>query len=130
MFDYLETRLTGDCQPRYISEHSFEIFRLPRVFGPVFLVRNKGAVGDSFVDSLVAIKPLSCRDGALIEALKKYLSLHVSAARGFVVDHSDVDLFTDATHSVGGKFTAGQSTGAWRDAAELAFFSDAKLCIS
>ena len=32
----------------------------------------------------------------LIRALQRAFHLHISAARGFIVDHSDVDVFTDA----------------------------------
>jgi len=118
-FNYLEKRLSGDCQPQYSFKHSHEIFRLVRVFDPSFLSENEGSIDDAFIDSLIAIKPLSCRDGALIEALKKDLHLYVAAARGFVVDHSDVDLFTDEI--LRWWKNRGRSTGAWRDAAELAF---------
>ena len=95
------------------------IFRLARVFDPSFLSENEGLVDDSFIDSLIAIKPLSCGDGALITALKRDLHLYVAASRGFVVDHSDVDVFTDAV--LGWWKNHGRSTGVWRDAAELVF---------
>lgn len=45
--------------------------------------------------------------------------LYISAARGFTVDHSDVDAFTNSI--LAWWINHGSSTGAWREAAEIVF---------
>ena len=69
--------------------------------------------------SLAAIKPLARDDGALIRAMERGYSLNIPAARGFTVDHSNVDTFTEAVLSWWKNH--GSSTGAWCEAAEIVF---------
>ena len=76
-------------------------------------------IDQAFVRSLAAIKPLARDDGALIRAMERVYSLNISAARGFTVDHSNVDTFTEAVLSWWKNH--GSSTGTWCEAAEIVF---------
>jgi hypothetical protein len=95
-FDYLENRLTGNCRNQFSCEHTYEVFRLARVFDPSFASENEALINQAFIRSLASIKPLARDDGALIRALERDSHLYIAAARGFTVDHSNVDVFTEA----------------------------------
>ncbi len=72
------------------------VFRLARVFDPSFVSENDALLNFAYVATLASIKSLARDDGALIRALQRDYHLYISAARGFTVDHSDVDVFTEA----------------------------------
>ena len=57
------------------------------------------------------------KDGTLIADLKRDLHLYIAAARGFSVDHSDVDVFTDSVLLWWRNH--GASTGSWAFASLL-----------
>ena len=120
-FDYLENhRLTGKCKNAAFSlEHTFLVFRLVRIFDPSFVSENEASINFAYVGTLASIKPLARDDGALIRALQRDSHLYISAARSFTVDHSDVDVFTEAV--LAWWKNHGASTGAWREAAEIVF---------
>ena len=103
----------------YSLEHTYLLFRLARVFDPSFVSENEALLNFAYVGTLASIKPLARDDGALIRALQRDYHLYISAARGFTVDHSDVDVFTEAV-LVWWK-NHGALTGAWREAAEIVF---------
>ena len=118
-FDDLENRLTGNCRNQFSCEHTYEVFRLARVFDPSFASENEALINQAFIRSLASIKPLARDDGALIRALERDSHLYIAAARGFTVDHSNVDVFTEAV--LAWWKNHGLSTGAWCDAAEIVF---------
>lgn len=118
-FDYLENRLTGNCRAQFSFEHTYRVFELCRVFDLSFVSENEARIDLAFVRSLAAIKPLARNDGELITALQRDLNLYMAAARGFTVDHSDVDAFSVAV--LGWWKNHGSSAGAWREAAEIVF---------
>jgi hypothetical protein len=86
---------------------------------PSFISENEASINFAFVGSLAAIKPLARDGGDLIRALQRDSHLYISAARGFTVDHSDVDAFTNSI--LAWWINHGSSTGAWREAAEIVF---------
>ena len=120
-FDYLENRLTGNCRRQFSCEHTYDVFRLARVFDPSFVSENEATINQAFVRSLGAIKPLARDDGALLRAMERDIHLYISAARGFTVDYSDVDIFTEASPVLAWWKNHGLSTGAWCEAAEIVF---------
>jgi hypothetical protein len=116
-FAYLENRLTGNCRSQFSCEHTYLVFRLSQVFDPSFAAENEALIDQAYVRSLAAIKPLARDDGALIRAMERDCGLYISAARGFTVDHSNVDIFTEAV--LAWWKNHGSSTGAWCEAAEI-----------
>ena len=55
VFDYLESRITGTCEPQYNCADMYEICRVVRAFNPNFADVH---VDPAFVDAMAAIKPL------------------------------------------------------------------------
>ena len=95
------------------------MFRLALVFDPFFVSENEASMNFAYICTLAFIKPLAQDDAVFIRALKCDSHLYVSAARGFTVDYSEVDVFTDAVLAWWKHY--GASTGAWREAAEILF---------
>ena len=118
-FDYLDNRLTGNCKTMFSCQHTYEVFRLARIFDPSFVSDNEAAIDNAFVSNLAAIKPLARDGGDLIRELQRDLHLYIAESRGFVVDHGDVGTFT--TSVLAWWKNHGKSTGAWRRAAEIVF---------
>jgi len=80
---------------------------------------NEAIINQTYIRSLAEIKPLARNDGELIKSLERDYHLYLSAARGFSVDDSDVDVFTEAV--LAWWKNHGSSTGSWREAAEIIF---------
>ena len=104
----------------HVQPGARKCFRLARVFDPSFVSENEAFMKFIFAGDLASIKPLARDDGALITALQRDSHLYISAARGFTLDHSDVDVFTEAV--LAWWKNHGASTGACREAAEICFF--------
>ena len=111
--------LTGNCKTMFSCQHTYEVFRLARIFDPSFVSDNEAAIDNAFVSNLAAIKPLARDGGDLIRELQRDLHLYIAESRGFVVDHGDVGTFT--TSVLAWWKNHGKSTGAWRRAAEIVF---------
>ena len=116
-FDYLEKRLTGNCRGPFSCEHTYLVFELCRVFDPSFV--SEALINQAFVRSLAAVMPLTRNDGELIRELER--DSHIVEARGFSVDHRDVDIFSQAVFDWWRNH--GSSTGVWRKTAEIVFHS-------
>ena len=65
-FDYLENRLTGNCENQFSCVETYMIFRLAQLFDPSFAATT---LNPAMVDDLVAIKPLAGFN--LVAGLKK-----------------------------------------------------------
>ena len=74
-FNYLENRLTGNCDEQFSCVETYMIFRLAQIFDPSFAATT---LTPAMVDDLVAIKPLAGFD--LIAGLKKELPAYLVAA--------------------------------------------------
>ena len=74
-FNYLENRLTGNCDEQFSCVETYMIFRLAQIFDPSFAATT---LTPAMVDDLVAIKPLASFD--LIAGLKKELPAYLVAA--------------------------------------------------
>ena len=74
-FDYLESRLTGNCHEQFSCVETYQIFRLAQIFDPSFAATT---LTPAMVDDLVAIKPLAGFN--LVAGLKKELPAYLVAA--------------------------------------------------
>ena len=113
-FDYLNNRLTGNCQDNYDCSSAYEICRVSRIFDPSF-----GSVSASaqMIDELCAAVP-SLQGHAT--ALKQELQQYRQAARNAgPIDHGDHKTFTAAVLKFW-KLNA-QTLKAWSTAAKIVF---------
>ena len=115
-FAYLESRLTGECGPVYSCKHSYLICELAQLFDPSYIAAN--VITAEFVARLDEIVPFGARPG-LVEELQRDLPLYVAAARGFSIDHSDINAFTEGV--LGWWKNHDGEVGVWADAAQIVF---------
>lgn len=87
-FDYLNKRLTGDCQPHFDCSHMYEVCELAQAFDPEYA---RAHVDDAFMDRLSTIKPIA----GLVPGLRGELSKYVTLAKGSTFDTTDVAAFSD-----------------------------------
>lgn len=90
-FDYLENRLTGNCEAPYDCRGTYELFRLAQVLDPSYAVNAN--LDEDMLTELAAL-PVFEEDENLVAELTAELAAYKSAARGYTLDHSDVDAFT------------------------------------
>lgn len=88
-YQYLEDRMTGNCDRRYDCSHMFKVLELVRAFNPAFASCHVDA---EWIDKLFVIGPLQQED--LISGLKNELTDYISAASRAVVDSSDIASLT------------------------------------
>ena len=88
-FEYLEKRLTGDCQVHFDCTHMYLVCELAQAFDPSYAA---GHVDGPFMLRMSAIKPLGELNltAGLVAELPKYLSL----AKDSTFDSSDVAAYT------------------------------------
>ena len=114
-FDYLEDRLTGNCEANYSCVQVLELWRVVRAFNPNFAAQHLDTV---FIDSMSAITALEGL--GLLAGLKQELPAYLAAAAGApVFDPSSVDDFTEAV--LGWWRINGKSFPKWAQAARIAF---------
>lgn len=90
-FDYLESRVTGSCDPQYDASHWYRICGKIQVFNPQFAASH---LNQAWVDSLAEVTPLATLVD--LRVLKQELPVYLAAAATFHVDESDVQIFSDA----------------------------------
>ena len=113
-YDYLEQRITDDCQVPYHCSGPYEVCRVSQVFDPSFAINNLTA---SFVDELCAAIP-AISDCAI--ALKAEVnSYKVAAATAPTLDHNDVKAFSEKVLEFWRAH--GTKMPAWRKAARIVF---------
>ena len=89
-FNYLEKRLTDDCDEPYHCAQMYGVLKLVRSFDPTFAAQHLTAAG---VSALVGIPSLA----ALIDGLQRELPVYlVEAVKVTSIDHTDVHAFTTA----------------------------------
>ena len=115
-FAYLESRLTGECGQVFSCKHSYLICELAQLFDPSYIAAN--VITAEFVARLDEIVPFGARPG-LVEELQRDLPLYVAAARGFSIDHSDINAFTEGV--LGWWKNHDGEVGVWADAAQIVF---------
>jgi len=115
-FDYLENRLTGQCQASYSCKSELEIFRLVRIFDPSWAVSVNATT--EMVNELQAIKPLAA-DEELLAAMCQELPSYLAAASDLQVNRADVDEFTSAVLQFWR--THGSTVPSWARAARIVF---------
>ena len=114
-FDYLEDRLTGNCEPQYDCTTMYEICRIVRAFDPNFALQHVDA---AFVDSMAVLKPLV--GFGLLPGMKAELPAYMAAAQHApTFDKSDVSAYTD--NLLKWWQTNGKSFPTWAAAARDAF---------
>ena len=90
-FDYLENRITGNCQDNYSLVAMYELCRVVRIFDPNFASMHASPAS---VDELSAIKPLLAL--GFIPRLKAELPLFLSAAANApTFDRADIAAYTE-----------------------------------
>ena len=90
-FDYLEDRITGNCQQNYSLVDMYELCRVVRIFDPNFASVH---ATPALVDALSAVKPLLAL--GFIPSLKAELPLYLSAAGNApAFDRTDVKAYTE-----------------------------------
>ncbi|KAK3233173.1 hypothetical protein CYMTET_56513 [Cymbomonas tetramitiformis] len=94
-YQYLEKRLTGQCDRSYDCTHAYLVCEVAQLFDPSFVAEN--AVDACWVQRLAAIVPLARHAGGkLVAELEGELPEYMAAAAGFSCDNNDVAAFTDA----------------------------------
>ncbi|KAK3260644.1 hypothetical protein CYMTET_30410 [Cymbomonas tetramitiformis] len=94
-YEYLEKRLTGQCDSSYDCTSAYLVCELAQLFDPSFVAEN--AVDACWVQRLAVVVPLARHAGGkLVAELEGELPKYMAAATGFSCDHSDVAAFTDA----------------------------------
>lgn len=114
-FDYLEKRITGNCDAPYSCVAMYEVARVARLFNPNFAANH---LSPPFVDSLSAIIPLVSH--GLLSKLKQELPLYLAAVLSApIFDTSDVASFTEEITNWWR--TNGNSFPTWALAARITF---------
>lgn len=75
-FDYLETRLTDTCEPRYHCAEMYNTLKLARAFNPNYAATSLDMQG---VGALIGIKPLAGLN--YIPALQREAAAYLTAAQ-------------------------------------------------
>ena len=113
-YDYLEQRITDNCQVPYHCSGPYEVCRVSQLFDPSFAVAS---LTITFVDELCAAIPsLAGRASALKAELDAY---KLAAANAPALDHNDVAAFSEAVLTFWR--THGKKMPAWRTAAKMVF---------
>ena len=114
-FDYLEDRLTGNCDDHYSLVAMYEVCDLVRVFDPNFAAQHATS---ALIDRMSVITPLHALD--MLDDMKKELPIYMAAAtqaptfnKASVADYTDALLKWWRTN--GGSFKA------WALAARVVF---------
>ena len=89
-FDYLEDRLTGNCQAHFDCSASYRVLELARAFDPAKAIELNLA---AWVDSLVEIVPINSWD--LLPSMKAELTTYLAAAQGATFNREDIDVYTE-----------------------------------
>lgn len=114
-YEYLENRLTDNCQSPYHCSGPYEVCRVAQLFDPSFVAANLTAAAvDELCDAIPALGD-PARAGLKGE-LQTYLA---AAAAAPAMDHSDVHAFTEAVLEFWRKNSKGMSM--WRNAARRVF---------
>ncbi|KAK3272857.1 hypothetical protein CYMTET_18867, partial [Cymbomonas tetramitiformis] len=94
-YQYLEKRLTGQCDRSYDCTHAYLVCEVAQLFDPSFVAEN--AVDACWVQRLAAIVPPARHAGGkLVAELEGELPEYMAAAADFSCDNNDVAAFTDA----------------------------------
>ena len=113
-YNYLEKRLTNDCQVPYHCAASYEVCRVSQLFDPSYAT---GHLTAAFVVELCNAIP-ALKD--CVEALQAEVAAYkVAAAAAPVLDHEEPAKFTDSVLAFWRK--DGTSMPAWRKAAKIVF---------
>jgi len=119
-FDYLENRLTGQCQEQFDCTHSYAICRVLRLFDPSYVSEHEATIDSASVRELALVVPLAMeRGGGLLTDLERDLPLLLAAAQGFTADHGSVDDFTESV--LGWYKNHSGEVGAWAEASLIVF---------
>ena len=119
-FDYLENRLTGQCQAQFDCTHSYAICRVLRLFDPSYVAEHEATIDSASVRELALVVPLAMeRGGGLLTELERDLPLLLAAAHGFTADHGSVDDFTESV--LGWYKNHSGEVGAWAEASLIVF---------
>lgn len=90
-FDYLENRITGNCQANYSLVHMYEVCRLAQAWDPQYALVHVNA---AFIDALAHIKPIAKKID--LQKLKQELPTYRAAAAGAAFDDDDVAAYSKA----------------------------------
>ena len=114
-FEYLETRITGTCEPIYDCSAMYNACRLVQVFDPAFAAAH---ATPQWVDDLANVKPL----GALADMakMKAQLPTYLTRAQGFTADISDVEAFSNSVLDWWRR-NVDDAISAWAEAARIVF---------
>ena len=113
-YDYLEQRITDDCQVPYHCSGPYEVCRVSQLFDPSFAVTKLTA---AFVDELCAAIPALANCAAALKAETQ--AYQVAAGTAPALDHSDVSAFSTAVLQFWREH--GKKMPAWRKAAKIVF---------
>jgi hypothetical protein len=111
-FSYLTGRLDGSCNnANFDCRAMWETLRLVRAFDPSFA----SSLTQDMVRDLKQIIPLR----KMVPQLLKQLPDYLSGVRGFTIDHTDVELFTNGVLEWWA--SNGSKSPAWAEAARIVF---------
>ena len=117
-FDYLENRLTGQCQAQFDCTQSCAICRILRLFDPPYVTEHEATIDSASVRELAFVVPLAMEQGLLTD-LEWDLPLLLATAHGFIADHGSVDDFTESV--LGWYKNHTSEVGAWAEASLIVF---------
>ena len=112
-YDYLENRITDNCQGPYHCSGPYEVCRVSQLFDPSFVAANLTAAA---VDELCAAIPSLMGKDQLKSEVEAYKT---AAAAAPAMDHSDVHAFTEAVLEFWRKH--GKKMPMWRKMAKRVF---------
>jgi hypothetical protein len=112
-YDYLENRITDNCQGPYHCSGPYEVCRVSQLFDPSFVAANLTAAA---VDELCAAIPSMTDKAQLKSEVEAYKT---AAAAAPAMDHSDVHAFTEAVLEFWRKH--GKKMPTWRKMAKRVF---------
>ena len=112
-YDYLENRITDNCQGPYHCSGPYEVCRISQLFDPSFVAANLTAAA---VDELCDAIPSLTDKAQLKSEVEAYKTAAASAP---AMDHSDVHAFTEAVLEFWRKH--GKKMPMWRKMAKRVF---------
>ena len=112
-YDYLENRITDNCQGPYHCSGPYEVCRVSQLFDPSFVAANLTAAA---VDELCDAIPSMTDKAQLKSEVEAYKT---AAAAAPAMDHSDVHAFTEAVLEFWRK--QGKKMPMWRKMAKRVF---------
>jgi hypothetical protein len=114
-FDYIESRLTNNCQVPYYMKTEHHLMRLAQAFDPTFVTGSE--VTEDFLAELASFRPFKVHQ--LVPQMIKELEAYKRVAASFHCDHNDATAFTKHVLEFWAKHCS--KLPAWAEAARIIF---------